>query len=107
MADRTRDIDGRSAVTLLKQCGIRSAVLASTICETHQRAAARCAVRSLAGDIVMLHYAVVFLVIALIAGILGFTGVAGASAGIAKILFLVFVVLFVVSLIFGRRRGNL
>jgi len=53
----------------------------------------------------MLHYALVFLVIALIAGVLGFGGLAGASVGIAKILFLVFIVLFVVSLLFGRRRG--
>jgi len=52
----------------------------------------------------MLHYAIVFLVIALIAAVLGFGGIAGASAGIAKILFLVFIVLFVVSLIFGRKR---
>jgi uncharacterized membrane protein YtjA (UPF0391 family) len=51
----------------------------------------------------MLHYAIVFLVIALIAGVLGFGGIAGASAGIAKILFLVFIVLFVVSLIFKGR----
>lgn len=56
-------------------------------------------------EIVMLHYAIVFLVIALIAAVLGFSGIAGAAAGIAKILFLVFLVLFVVSLIFGRGRG--
>jgi uncharacterized membrane protein YtjA (UPF0391 family) len=53
---------------------------------------------------VMLHYAIVFLVIALIAAVLGFGGIAGAAAGIAKILFLVFLVLFVVSLVIGRRR---
>ena len=53
----------------------------------------------------MLHYALVFLVIALIAGVLGFGGLAGASIGIAKVLFLVFIVLFVVSLLLGRRRG--
>ena len=52
----------------------------------------------------MLHYAIVFLVIALIAAVLGFGGIAGAAAGIAKILFLVFLVLFVVSLFMGRRR---
>jgi len=52
----------------------------------------------------MLHYAIVFLVIALIAAVLGFGGIAGAAAGIAKILFLVFLVLFVVSLVVGRRR---
>lgn len=52
----------------------------------------------------MLHYAVVFLVVALIAAVLGFGGIAGAAAGIAKILFFVFLVLFVISLITGRRR---
>src|SRR6202161_3851645 len=56
-------------------------------------------------EIVMLYYAVVFLVIALIAGALGFFGVAGAAVGIAKILFFVFLVLFVVSLIIGRGRA--
>ena len=38
----------------------------------------------------MLHYAVVFFVIAIIAAILGFGGIAGAAVGIAKILFFVF-----------------
>jgi uncharacterized membrane protein YtjA (UPF0391 family) len=52
---------------------------------------------------VMLHYAVVFLVVALIAALLGFTGLAGAAAGIAKILFFVFLILFVASLLFGGR----
>jgi uncharacterized membrane protein YtjA (UPF0391 family) len=56
-------------------------------------------------ELVMLYYAVVFLVIALIAGALGFFGVAGAAVGIAKILFFVFLVLFVVSLLLGRRTG--
>lgn len=51
----------------------------------------------------MLHYTIVFLVIALIAGALGFGVVAGTAASIAKILFLVFLVLFVISLIKGRR----
>jgi uncharacterized membrane protein YtjA (UPF0391 family) len=51
----------------------------------------------------MLHYAVVFFIIALIAGALGFFGIAGTAAGIAKILFLIFLVLFVVSLVAGRR----
>jgi uncharacterized membrane protein YtjA (UPF0391 family) len=54
-------------------------------------------------EFVMLHYAVVFLVIALIAAILGFGGIAGAAAGIAKILFLVFLVLAVISLFIGKR----
>ena len=37
----------------------------------------------------MLHYAVVFLVIALIAAVFGFGGIAAGAAGIAKILFVV------------------
>lgn len=52
----------------------------------------------------MLHYAVVFLVIALIAAVLGFGGLAGAAVGIAKILFYIFLALFLLSLIFGRRK---
>ena len=38
----------------------------------------------------MLHYAVVFFVIALIAAVLGFGGIAASAAGIAKLLFVVF-----------------
>ena len=51
----------------------------------------------------MLHYAVVFLVIALIAALLGFTGIAAGAVEIAKILFFVFLLLFVISLVFGLR----
>jgi uncharacterized membrane protein YtjA (UPF0391 family) len=56
-----------------------------------------------AKEIVMLHYAIVFLVIALIAAVLGFGGIAGAAAGIAKILFTVFIILFIAALVMGRR----
>ncbi len=45
----------------------------------------------------MLHYAVVFLVVAIIAGLLGFTTIFGAAYGIAKILFIVFLILAVLS----------
>jgi uncharacterized membrane protein YtjA (UPF0391 family) len=45
----------------------------------------------------MLHYAVVFLVVALIAAFLGFGYIAGTAAWIAKILFVVFLILAVVS----------
>jgi uncharacterized membrane protein YtjA (UPF0391 family) len=51
----------------------------------------------------MLHWALVFLVIALIAGVLGFSGVYVAAAGIAKVLFFVFLVLFIISLFTHRR----
>src|SRR5579862_367227 len=51
----------------------------------------------------MLHYTIVFLVIALIAAVLGFSGIAAASAGIAKILFFLFLIMFLISLLIGRR----
>ncbi|HEV2689431.1 MAG TPA: DUF1328 domain-containing protein [Bryobacteraceae bacterium] len=47
----------------------------------------------------MLHWALMFLLIALLAAIFGFTGISLAAAGIAKILFFVFVILFVISLV--------
>ena len=49
----------------------------------------------------MLHWALVFLIIALIAGVFGFTRVYVAAAGIARILFFIFLVLLVISLLFG------
>lgn len=51
----------------------------------------------------MLHYAVVFLVIALIAALFGFGIIASAAVGIAKILFFVFLILALVSFLLGRR----
>ena len=51
----------------------------------------------------MLHYAVVFLVVALIAAVFGFGGIASGAVEIAKILFYIFaliaIVTFVMSLI--------
>jgi uncharacterized membrane protein YtjA (UPF0391 family) len=49
----------------------------------------------------MLHYAVVFFVIALIAALFGFGGIAAGAVEIGKILFFVFVVLAVASFLFG------
>lgn len=49
----------------------------------------------------MLHYAVVFLVIALIAAVFGFSGIAASAAGIAKLLFILFAVLAVGSFLVG------
>jgi uncharacterized membrane protein YtjA (UPF0391 family) len=53
----------------------------------------------------MLHYAVVFFIIALIAAVFGFGGIAVGAAGIAKILFIVFLIGAVVSFLMsmGRR----
>ena len=54
----------------------------------------------------MLHYAVVFLVIALIAAVFGFGGIAAGAVGIAKILFFVVVILAVVTFVVGLfKRG--
>jgi uncharacterized membrane protein YtjA (UPF0391 family) len=52
----------------------------------------------------MLHYAVVFLVIALIAALFGFGGIAAGAVGIAKILFFVFIIMAVIAFLFGRGR---
>jgi len=54
----------------------------------------------------MLHYAVVFFVIALIAALFGFGGIAAGAAGIAKILFVVFIILAIATFLFGRGRGT-
>lgn len=53
----------------------------------------------------LLHYAIVFLVVAIIAALLGFGGVAGTAMEGARLLFWVAIVLFVVALVanFVRR----
>jgi uncharacterized membrane protein YtjA (UPF0391 family) len=54
----------------------------------------------------LLHYALVFLVVALIAAAVGFGGVAGVAMEGARLLFWVFIILFLVSLVAGVvRRG--
>ncbi|MHA1518466.1 MAG: DUF1328 domain-containing protein [Alphaproteobacteria bacterium] len=47
----------------------------------------------------MLHWAIIFAVVALVAGVLGFGVVASAAGGIARILFFIFLVVFLVTLI--------
>ena len=54
----------------------------------------------------MLHYAVVFFVIALVAAVFGFGGIAASAVTIGKVLFVVFAVLAVASFLFGMlKRG--
>lgn len=55
----------------------------------------------------LLHWAIVFLVIAVIAAFLGFGGVAGTAMGWAQILFWIALIVFAISLILGllRRKG--
>ena len=54
----------------------------------------------------LLHWALIFLVVAIVAALLGFTGVAGTAMEGARLLFWVALILLVVSLLFGLlRRG--
>jgi uncharacterized membrane protein YtjA (UPF0391 family) len=54
----------------------------------------------------LLHYAIIFLVVALVAAAVGFGGVAGVAMEGARLLFWVFIVLFVISLVASVvRRG--
>jgi uncharacterized membrane protein YtjA (UPF0391 family) len=56
----------------------------------------------------MLHYAVVFFVIALVASLLGFGGIAGLSAQIGWVFAVIAVIFLAVALIGGRgRRGSI
>jgi uncharacterized membrane protein YtjA (UPF0391 family) len=57
-------------------------------------------------DPAMLHYAVVFFVIALIAAVFGFGGIAASAVGIGKILFIVFAILAVASFLYGLVRTH-
>lgn len=52
----------------------------------------------------MLHYSVVFLVIALIAAVFGFGGIAAGAVEIAKILFFIFAILAVAGFVVGLIR---
>ena len=54
----------------------------------------------------LLHYAIIFLVVALIAAAVGFGGVAGVAMEGARLLFWIVIVLFVISLVASLvRRG--
>jgi uncharacterized membrane protein YtjA (UPF0391 family) len=69
---------------------------------THGRKAWRYPIKFKQGTS-MLHYAVVFLVIALIAAVFGFGGIAAGAAGIAKILFVVFLIGAIVTFLMNGR----
>jgi uncharacterized membrane protein YtjA (UPF0391 family) len=56
-------------------------------------------------EIVMLSWAITFLVIAIIAAVFGFGGIAAGAVGIAKVLFFLFLIAFVVSM-FMHVRGS-
>lgn len=52
----------------------------------------------------MLHYAIVFLIVALVAALFGFGGIAGTAIEGAKILFWVAIILFAISAVAGLIR---
>jgi uncharacterized membrane protein YtjA (UPF0391 family) len=54
----------------------------------------------------MLHYAVVFFVIALIAALFGFGGIAGGAVEIAKVLFFIFIVLAAITFVYNLIRSR-
>ena len=54
----------------------------------------------------MLHYSVVFLLIALVAAVFGFGGIAAGAVEIAKILFFIFAAMAIVSFIVSLVRKN-
>jgi uncharacterized membrane protein YtjA (UPF0391 family) len=55
------------------------------------------------GGVLMLRWAILFLIVAIIAGVFGFGGISVAATDIARLLFVVFLVLFVIALVAGRR----
>jgi uncharacterized membrane protein YtjA (UPF0391 family) len=59
----------------------------------------QCPQEELMANFGLLHYAIVFLVVALVAAAVGFGGVAGVAMEGARLLFWIFIVLFVLSLV--------
>jgi len=55
-------------------------------------------------EITMLHYAVVFFIIAVVAAVFCFTGIAAGAASIAKILFFVFLVGAIIAFLLNVTR---
>ncbi len=56
--------------------------------------------------LIMLGWALIFLVIAIIAAIFGFGGIAGTATSIAVVLFWIFLAVFIITLILGLVRGR-
>ncbi|MBV9566982.1 MAG: DUF1328 domain-containing protein [Hyphomicrobiales bacterium] len=54
----------------------------------------------------LLHWAIIFLVVALVAALLGFGGLAGTAMEGARILFWVAIVLAVIAFLFNFMRGR-
>ena len=52
----------------------------------------------------MLHYALMFFIVALVAALFGFGGLAAGAASIAQLLFFVFIVMALASFVLGLLR---
>lgn len=89
--------------TVRTTCRLQSRHKAVTPYNTHHFAS-KVGRRPTSEEKEMLHYTVVFLVIALIAALFGFGGIAAGAASIAKILFFVFVIMAVASFLLGVLR---
>jgi uncharacterized membrane protein YtjA (UPF0391 family) len=63
-------------------------------------------VRDTERGVLMLRWAILFLIVAIIAAVFGFGGIAAAATDIARLLFVVFLVLFVISLLLGWRSAS-
>jgi uncharacterized membrane protein YtjA (UPF0391 family) len=57
--------------------------------------------------IVMLKWALIFLVVSLVAGALGFTGVASGARTVAKVLFGIFLLFFIILVLLAWGAGEL
>lgn len=54
----------------------------------------------------LLHWALIFLIVAIVAAVLGFGGAAGTAMEGAKIIFYIAIVLLVISVILNFARGR-
>ena len=73
-------------------------------CKPHAKRSGKAAIEPV--EIVMLGWALTFLIVALIAAVLGFGGIATFAVDIAKIVFFVAIVLFLISAVIGLVRGR-
>jgi uncharacterized membrane protein YtjA (UPF0391 family) len=97
---------GRCECAFYKFNRRRRAAAAERFRKPHGEPARRLLYPSFERRIVMLSWALTFLVIALIAALFGFTGIAGAASQIAQILFFVFLVLMIVAGVSAAVRGR-
>ena len=63
--------------------------------------------RTTEGEMSLLKWALICLLISLVAGAFGYTGIARGAAQISKILFFIFLILFIVILILAITAGQL